>query len=105
MRRVILDRLYTHLRECYSINSSDELFNGEEASLEQVDSILAFKSDPLLDELRSALERLEEGTFGFCLSCKEEIEFQLMDVDPTRRFCERCEQVYSRTDQGSAVPV
>ena len=108
MRRVILDRLYTHLKEYYSISSSDEFLIRGQASLHEVDSVLAFKSDPQLDELRAALERLEEGTFGFCLSCKEEIDSHLMDADPTRRLCEGCERVYSHaalTYQGSALSV
>ncbi len=108
MRRVILDRLYTHLREYYSISSFDEFLIKGQPSLHEVDSVLAFKSDPQLDELRAALERLEEGTFGLCLSCKGEIDSQLMDVDPARRLCQRCEEVYSHVVlkyQGSALPV
>ena len=94
MRRIILERLSTHLKEYYSINTN-ELLNGDETTLEQVDSILAFKSDSHLDELRAALERLEEDSFGICLSCKEEIDRGLMDADPARRLCEKCERVFS----------
>lgn len=107
MRRIILERLYTHLKESYSI-STNELLNGDHASLHQVDSILAFKSDSRLDELRAALERLEEDVFGLCLSCKEEIDPGLMDADPTRRLCEKCERVFSHVAlkyQDSALSV
>jgi hypothetical protein len=108
MRQVILGRLYTHLDECYSISLSEEFPTEGHVSLHQIDAILAFKSDPQLDELRAALERLEEGTFGLCLSCKEQIDDNLMDADPMRRMCERCERVYSHVVlkyEGSALPV
>lgn len=108
IRQVILGRLYTHLKESYSISLSEEFLTQDQVSLHQVDAILAFKSDPELDELHAALERLEDGTYGFCLGCKEEINGELMDVDPTLRFCERCERVYGHVflqHEGSAVPV
>jgi RNA polymerase-binding transcription factor DksA len=107
MRQVILGRLYTHLDEYYSISLSEEFPTEDRVSLNQIDAILAFKSDPQLDELRAAFERLEEGTFGLCLSCKEQIDDNLMDDDPTRRMCERCERVYSHVvlkQQASAIP-
>lgn len=107
MRQVILGRLYTHLKDSYSISLSEEFLTQEQVSLHQIDAILAFKSDPLLDELHAALERLEDGTYGFCLGCKEEIRDELMDADPALRFCERCERVYSHVVlkyEGSAVP-
>lgn len=95
MRHVILGRLYTHLQDFYSI-SLQEVFPLEDGvPLHQLDAMLAFRSDPLLDELRAALDRLEDGTFGLCLGCKGEIGEELMDRDPTRRMCDRCERVYS----------
>jgi RNA polymerase-binding transcription factor DksA len=112
MRQVILGKLYTHLEECYSISLSDNLSEGfpteDRVSLNQIDAILAFKSDPQLDELHAAFERLEEGTFGLCLSCKKQIDDNLMDADPTRRMCARCERVYSHIVlkyADSAIPV
>jgi RNA polymerase-binding transcription factor DksA len=108
MRQVILGKLYTHLDEFYSISLYEEFPTEQHVSLNQIDAILAFKSDPLLDELRAALERIEEGTFGHCLSCKELIDDNLMDADPTRRMCKRCERVYSHVVlkyEGSALPV
>ncbi|MBM2841485.1 MAG: DksA C4-type protein [Bacteroidetes bacterium] len=95
LRRVLLGKLYAHLEEHYSISPPDDFSLEHRISLHQLDAILAFKSDSYLDELRSAFERLEDGTFGFCLSCKDRIEDNLMGADPTRRLCERCELVYS----------
>lgn len=95
MRHVILGRLYTHLQDQYSISLSESFPLEDRLSLHQLDAMMAFRSDPLLDELRAALDRLEDGTFGLCLSCKEEIDEEMMDQDPTRRMCVRCERVYN----------
>jgi RNA polymerase-binding transcription factor DksA len=96
MWRVILGQLHTHLEEHYSIVLPEEIQSDDPVSLHQLDAILSFKSDPRLDELRGALDRVKNGTFGFCLGCKEEIQDELMDVDPLRRLCVRCEEVYSQ---------
>jgi len=108
IRSVILGKLYAHLQEHYSISLSEVFPLEDRISLPQLDAMLAFKSDPHLDELRAALERLEEGTFGFCLSCKERITNELLDANPARRMCERCERVYSRVVlnyEGFPLPV
>jgi RNA polymerase-binding transcription factor DksA len=94
VRRIILSRLRAYLAEHYAETSTETLLSSEDLSLHQIDAILAFKSDPYLDELRSALDRMEEGTFGLCLSCKHRIGFQALRQDPTRRLCERCDQQY-----------
>jgi RNA polymerase-binding transcription factor DksA len=95
IRHGILRKLYSHLEEHYALSISESTFREGSLTIHQLDALLAFKSDPLLDELRSALNRLEEGTFGVCLSCKDRIDEDLMDADPTRRMCKRCESVYS----------
>lgn len=107
LRRVILSKVYTHLKEHYSISLPDDFSLENRISLHQLDAILAFKSDAHLDELRAAFERLEEGTFGFCLSCKDRIDDDLIDADPTRRMCRRCERAYSHVEarhEGVALP-
>ncbi len=91
MRRAVLDKLFDHLEESYGIDWTRESFVDDQLSLHQIDAILAFKSDPTLDELRGALDRIEAGTFGECISCKQVISQDVLDSDPTRRVCSGCE--------------
>lgn len=67
---------------------SEQIFEWE------IDGILAFKSDSRLDELRGALERLENGTYGTCIGCKRQIRQADLDKDLTRRVCDRCEREF-----------
>jgi len=95
MRRVILSSLYDQLKTQYTIEWSRESFVGGHLSLPQIDAVLAFKSDPRLEELRGALSRLESGTFGVCCCCKSAINERLLESDPARRFCPLCESRFS----------
>lgn len=92
MRRVILTRIHAELEERYDIGLSRETLLESQESLHIIDALLAFRSDPYLDELRSALDRLEEGNYGICISCKLPIHQPLLDADPARRVCPACEQ-------------
>lgn len=58
----------------------------------RLDEALARTSDPgrleaLLNEIDSALERIESGSFGVCEVCKESIEPEYIGLDPLVRFC------------------
>jgi len=37
-----------------------------------------------------ALKRMDEGEFGFCAECGEEIPVRRLEVDPTFSICVRC---------------
>lgn len=104
LRRVILCRLYDHIEEQYGIERTREEFVEGDLSIHQIDAILAFKSDPLLDELRMALGRLDDGSFGICLGCKGEISQELLQRDPVRRVCSRCERQFSRAAEHEHEP-
>jgi RNA polymerase-binding transcription factor DksA len=101
MRQTILTKLNQHLQDNYSISLPREDFADREYSLHQIDAVLAFKSDQRLEELRNALSRLDEGTFGFCLSCKGPISEDILDANPIQRVCARCEKQYSHVEQRS----
>ncbi len=95
LRRAILVRLYDHLQDAYGIEWPRESFVNGQLALGEIDALLSFKSDQRIDELRSALERLEEGSFGRCIACKGDIGQDLLEADPAMRLCERCERMYS----------
>ncbi len=95
VRCAILCRLFEHLQETYGIDWSKEVFVDGQLSLHQIDALLAFKHDGVIDELRSALQRLDEGTYGVCIRCKRLISGDLLAQDPTRRICARCEGAFN----------
>jgi RNA polymerase-binding transcription factor DksA len=100
MRKKILRSLFMHLVETYDIGISEDRFV-DELSLSQIDALLAFKSDLRIEELRCALDRLEEGTYGDCVLCKRAIDHESLDRDPARRYCEQCEKTYISVTPGN----
>jgi RNA polymerase-binding transcription factor DksA len=106
-RRVILSQLYDHLLEQYVVPWPRDEFVSGTATDHEVDAVLAFKSDAHLDELRTALDRLDSGTFGICIACKGRIPQDALVLNPARRLCSACEEQLAHAGlqnvRGSAV--
>lgn len=45
-----------------------------------------------LEEINHALERLEEGSYGQCITCGEDIEEERLEILPTALQCIACEE-------------
>lgn len=95
LRRVILSRLYEHLQREYGVPVSREEFVEGTWSPSRIDGLLAFKSDYWIEELRTALDRLDEGTYGTCIGCHGTIAPRTLQQDPSRRVCDACERRFS----------
>lgn len=99
MRRLVLSRLYDHLQDQYSVMHARDAFINGELSIHEVDALLAFRSDPCIEELRNALSRIENGTYGVCISCKTLISQDVLNEDPAQRICTTCEKKFVHTPQ------
>ena len=79
VRRAILSSLLDHVRSEYGVEwDRNEVLRGL-LTVPQIDALLAFRSDPRLDELRCALVRLEAGSYGTCCRCKRDISRQVIE--------------------------
>jgi len=45
-----------------------------------------------LELIRQALQRIDEGTFGYCLECDDMIAKLRLQADPTAQYCIECAQ-------------
>ena len=52
----------------------------------------------LLRNVRSALRRIEDGSFGTCLHCEEEIKPKRLDAVPWTKYCIRCQEAADRNE-------
>jgi DnaK suppressor protein len=50
----------------------------------------------LLRNVRGALRRMDEGTFGVCLHCEEEISQKRLNALLWAPFCIQCQEQYDR---------
>ncbi|HCQ66996.1 MAG TPA: dimethylmenaquinone methyltransferase [Rhodobacteraceae bacterium] len=43
-----------------------------------------------ITKIKAALDRVDEGEFGYCVSCGDEISAERLDVVPHTPFCRNC---------------
>ena len=54
------------------------------------------RESSLLRDVRSALGRIADGSYGICMHCEEEIKPKRLDAVPWTRFCIRCQEAADR---------
>jgi len=52
-----------------------------------------------LKKIDEALGRIEDGEFGDCESCGDEIEIKRLEARPTATFCVSCKEEQERAEQ------
>lgn len=50
----------------------------------------------LLRNVRGALARVADGSYGVCLHCEEEIKSKRLDAVPWTKYCIRCQEAADR---------
>ena len=43
-----------------------------------------------LQDIIEALEKMENGTYGICNNCKQEIDIQRLKINPSAKICVKC---------------
>ncbi len=49
-----------------------------------------------LEEIEEALKRLDEGTYGICISCGAQIPIERLKIKPFARYCVKCREKHER---------
>jgi DnaK suppressor protein len=61
----------------------------------------------LLRNVRGALARIADGSYGVCLHCEEDIKPKRLDAVPWTKFCIRCQEAADRhefsPEQGDSI--
>ena len=53
----------------------------------------------LARQIRAALDRVQEGTYGICLDCEEEISPKRLSAVPWAELCVRCQENADRASR------
>ena len=66
-------------------------FEEESDASEEIGNQLAIAEDLKhgLAEIDNALGKIEAGRYGACESCGQDIEEEILDIDPESRFCRK----------------
>ncbi len=58
----------------------------------EMNSALRVHEQSIMSDIKEALKRIDDGTYGICRDCGEEISAERLSVKPEARFCIRCEK-------------
>ena len=53
----------------------------------------------LISKIDKALERVEDGTFGLCDECGEDIEFKRLEARPVATLCIECKTMQEEEEK------
>ena len=56
------------------------------------------RESSLLRNVRAALARMADGSYGTCLHCEEEIKPKRLDAVPWAAYCIRCQEAADRNE-------
>jgi len=80
--------------------SADEVDEVERAVARDVAIQNLDRESRLLRDIRSALGRIDEGTFGTCLHCEQDISRRRLEAVPWAKLCLPCQEAADRGDEG-----
>lgn len=57
----------------------------------------------LINKIQEALQRIEDGTFGICESCGEEIDAKRLEARPVTTLCINCKTSQEQAEKSSGL--
>lgn len=82
-----LNRIESHLQQTPNPDSEDR---AQEAEMDEVLEGLGLAGTSEVDAIHAALTRIEDGTYGICLKCGEDISDERLDTLPHTPLCRHC---------------
>lgn len=93
------------VREDFSVNADDKYDEIDQATFDTEQSMrmrLRNRETLYLKKIEEALARIEEGNFGECEECGEDIELKRLEARPTATLCVSCKEDEERKEGGTA---
>ncbi|MBL7715462.1 MAG: TraR/DksA C4-type zinc finger protein [Bdellovibrionales bacterium] len=89
------------LREDFSVSTDDRMDEVDQASSDAEQAMrmrLCNREVLYVKKLDEALRRIEDGTFGTCTECDEDIELRRLEARPTATLCVSCKEEEERRE-------
>lgn len=89
------------VREDFSVNSDDRYDEIDQAATDIEQSMrmrLCNREILYIKKVNEALKRIEDGTFGECEDCGEDIELKRLEARPTATLCVSCKEEQERRE-------
>ncbi len=101
-RDEIVKKAKQTLEEDMALDSNDLPDEMDLASSEYLQSFtfrLRGREKGFLDKIEKALRQIEDGTFGTCEECSEEISVKRLEARPETTLCIRCKEDQERMEK------
>lgn len=89
------------VREDFSVNADDRYDEIDQATTDidkEMRMRLCNREVLYIKKVEEALKRIEEGTFGECEECGEDIEVRRLEARPTATLCVSCKEDQERKE-------
>ena len=101
--KLLADLTYFDQVEYTDIGSSNHLADDATAAFDQASDLALYRqAKHRLKRVDRALEKFNNGCYGYCESCAEPIDFARLKALPDARFCMDCQR--KREVSGSPAP-
>jgi DnaK suppressor protein len=88
-------------RDGLATESEPDLFDEIQLAADRALVVQALdRYSTLLRDVRSALQRIEDRSYGYCLECEEAINPRRLAAVPWARFCLSCQEAADRDERG-----
>jgi DnaK suppressor protein len=88
-------------REAIAIEKSPDALDEVQHAAERELAIRNLdRESSLLRQVKLALSRIDDGTFGTCLHCEEEINPKRLNAVPWAPYCISCQEIADRATSG-----
>lgn len=82
------------------IEAAPELFDGiQNISNRELALEIMSRNWAVSNAVKEALGRLEDGSYGTCLECEEEINPRRLAAIPWAKYCVTCQAIHDREEQ------
>ena len=101
-RDEIVKKAKQTLEEDMTLDSNDLPDEMDLASSEYLQSFtfrLRGREKVFLDKIEKALRKIEDGSFGVCEECSEEISIKRLEARPETTLCIRCKEDQERMEK------
>ena len=101
-RAEIVKKAQPTLEQDMSLDADDLPDEMDLASSEYLQAFtfrLRGREKTFLDKIQKALERIEDGSFGVCEECGEEISVKRLEARPETTLCIRCKEDQERVER------
>lgn len=98
-----LDRLSLNLHK--SLQEMSALKLNENADIISTQSQLRFDDSMLernqkeMKEISASLAKFDDGIYGICEMCEDEIGIERLQAKPHARFCINCREIYEKSEK------